>query len=259
MESRAYAFAFLAVLGIVCLGAYIAVSALVDSSGAPIISLNETPVPRELTSTRSATRTPTRPSTPTSTPVVILTVILPTNTPFVLPTATWTLPPFPTPRLIFTPTPRPTATPTPTEVPSPTPVPPTPTPLPTNTSLPPPAPTSTAAPSGFLYRQDGPIAPDPNKDCSGQYIFGTVRDANNAPLPGVRIRLKDSYKQDVRVRTKSGIDAGVYDHQIGITPQLWTVLIVDAGDTPLSAAVNVNFEGVNSGKCWLRLNWRRVN
>lgn len=240
MENRAYAFAFMVVLGIICLGAYVAVSALLDTGGDPIIrfdggSTTPTPVP---VTTRAGTRTPT----PTNTPniPVIPTIIFPTATP-VPPTNTPTLRPFPTPALI------PTRTPTPVD---------TPPPVQSTALPPPPGPTNTPTADArtFQYRVDSGPAVDRTRRCSsGVYIYGFVRDAQNNPLPGVRVKygVTNVINPPAAVTEAKGYELFVRSETT------WYVLIVDNGDRPLSPTVNVRTPAEGSGECWVKLDWKR--
>lgn len=105
MQDRTYAIAFLLVLALICLGAYVAVTTVLFSPRVPTISLG-TPTP---SAPLEVTATPTLPLFPTPTsPPSLVTPVAPTPTP--LPPATPTSSPTPTPE------PSPTG-PTPTAAP----------------------------------------------------------------------------------------------------------------------------------------------
>ena len=237
MENRAYAVAFMGVLAIICLGAYVAVTALFDTSGDPIVRFDANASPTAVpVTTRGGTRTPT----PTNTPFipVIPTLIFPTATPLP-PTATATLPPLPTPRVL------PTRTPAASD-----------TPVASPTSPPPPGPTSTptADPRNFQYRVDSGPAPDPTRGCSsGFYIYGFVRDAQNNPIIGVRVKygVLNVISPPVAVTEAKGYELVVR------SDTMWYVQIVDAGDRPLSPSVNVQMPAAGSSTCWVKLDWKR--
>lgn len=236
MENRAYAIAFMGVLAIICLGAYVAVSALFDTSGDPIVRFDASESPSAAAVvTRGGTRTPT----PTNTPFVpvIPTLIFPTATP-VPPTVTPTLPPLPT-RVL------PTRTPTPTEtaVVSPTPVPPAG-----------PTATPTIDASSFMYRVDSGPAVDRTRNCNaGYYIFGFVRDAQNNPLTGIRVKygVRNLINPPAALTEAKGYELVVR------SDTRWFVQLVDAADRPLSPSVDVQMPAADSGSCWIKLDWKR--
>jgi hypothetical protein len=247
MDNRAYAFAFLCVLGIICLGAYVAVSALFDLSGDPLIRFDAgTGVPTVIAvETRPAG---TRTATPTITPflVFIPTIVFPTATPTPLPpTFTPTLPPLPTPR------PLPTRTPTP--LPGDSPVPP-----PGATALPP-TPTNTPPPGGYPFSYSGPSVE--RRNCVSQYIiFGYVRDSRGQGLAGVQIRYSAKYPHQIdfpNASTRSGSEAGYYELTVGTAGNEIDVALIEAGDRQLSPSVHVSTNGFDGGNCWYLLNWQR--
>ena len=255
MENRAYTFAFLGILAIVCLGGYVAVNALFDPSGDPLIRFNgEAGTPTIVAlGTRPGTRTPT----PTNTPFlfIIPTIIFPTATRTPLPpTNTATLPPFPTPRPL--PTRTPTATPpgadTPTTAPG----------VPTNTQAPVQPPTNTPVPpppsGGFAYVPSGPSVERLN--CASQYIiYGYVRDAGGQGQPNVIIRFVRKYPfvKEFRDTTKGGGEAGRYEFTAGGSSNEYDLTLLDAGDRALSPTVHVTTKGFDEGNCWFQVNWRR--
>lgn len=256
MENRAYAFAFFGVLGIICLGAYVAVSALTDTNGDPLIRFGETN--GAPTAVALATRPPlSRTPTPTITPFIpiIPMIIFPTATPVsaVPATPTATLPPFPTPRLL--PTRTPTAGDTPTTAPN---VPPTNTPAPpppspagaTNTPVPPPPP----PPSNFPYRVENGPSVNRSRGCGGgiYYIYGFVRDAQGQPLSRVRVR----YTTGTIFPPDAVTEAKGFELTVGTADADWFISIVDGNGTALSPTVKVHTAGLYNGDCWFQLNWR---
>jgi hypothetical protein len=254
MENRAYTFAFLGILAIVCLGAYVSVSALFDPNGDPLVRFETDPHAPTLNAlaTRIGTRTPT----PTNTPfiLVIPTIIFPTLSPTPLPpTATPTLPPFPSPRVL--PTRTPTQTPVPTN--SATPVPGQPPPEDTataTTAAPPPRPTNTAVRSTFAFGPVGDVSVDRSRNCAGQYyVYGAVRDSGNQPVFGVRIR----YTTQTIFPPAAVTEAKGYELTIGTADADWFLTIVDGANNSLSPTVLVRTSGLYSGNCWYLVNWRR--
>ena len=241
MENRAYAFAFMAVLGIICLGAYVAISALFDVNGDPLIRFDSgTAAPTVIAlGTRAAS---TRTATPTNTPFVLVipTFVFQTAAP-VLPTATETLPPLPSPR------PLPTRTPTPGSGDTSTPPPPSATP----TNVPP--------PGGYPYSFSGPSVE--HRNCVSQYIiYGYVRDAQGQGTAGVLIHFSARFPHPIdfpTASTKSGSEAGYYELTAGTSGNEFDVTLVESSDRPLSPTVHVSTSGFENGNCWYLLNWRR--
>ena len=247
MDNRAYAFAFMGVLAIVCLGAYVAMSALFDVNGDPLVRFASPTA--DATLVALATRPAgTRTVTPTATPFVVFvpTEVLPTAT-RVPPTPTSSIPPLPSPRLL--PTRTPTITPIPSE---------TPTPQPTSTQAPQPSaiPTIPAPPphGNFPFEPVDNPSVDRSRSCSGQYyIYGFVRDAQNQPLVGVRVHYVTQ-----TVFPHSGVtEAKGYELTVGSADAEWFLTIVDSGDRPLSPTISVRTSGLQAGSCWFVLNWRR--
>jgi hypothetical protein len=229
MESKYQAIAFLVVLAIVCLGAYLAVDAILSGGRTPLISL-ATPTPTRLTIPEGDQTVVAPDSIPTDTPVAPPTPAVPTATP-ILPTPT------PVPA---TPTPIPVATtPTLTETPSgptPTPAPPTP-------------------PGGYQYMPDGPV----HSECGrlSSLIYGWVRDAQGEKLEGVRIRISDQWGNVAEAISKGGNEAGYYDMVRGMETVTWWVVVVDGAGNPHSPVVTIEpVEG--AGGCWYQLDWQRT-
>ncbi len=183
--------------------------------------------------------TPTRiafatavPFTPTSTQTPFE-YVPPTSTPTATPTATGTETPVPSN------TPEDTATHVPTNPPRP----PNPRPVipPTATDTPTPAPptlTPTQTPVPFPYAvSGGPIA-DTSRGCgggSGYYVDGNVVDAQGQGLANVRLRyvLTSSNPNPIFARTKTGIEAGVYQLYLGVQGNVVAITIVDEGNNAL--------------------------
>lgn len=218
MQDRTYAIAFLLILAIICLGAYVAVTTVLFRPRVPTISLGTpTPaVPLEVTAT------PTLPIFPTPTsPPSLVTPVAPTPTP---------LPP-------VTPTPSPSPTPTlePTLVgPTPTPAPPTPV-------------------GGFLYQ----VLSGEKTEC-GQtvaYIRGTVYDAQGNKQAGVKVRLYSNWVSPRITETKGAIiDIGQYNFVMGQDSGPYLLEIVDSAGRPLSLPYNVDYKA----GCTVYIDWQRV-
>lgn len=205
MQDRTYAIAFLLILAIICLGAYVAVTTVLFSPRAPTISLG-TPTPPA----PEVTVTPTLPLFPTPTsPPSVVTPIAPTPTP--LPPAT------PTPSLSPTPTPEPSPM-----GPTPTPVPPTPV-------------------GGFLYQ----VLSGEKTECGQAvaYIRGTVYDAQGNKQAGVRVRLHSDWEPDRITETKGAvIDIGEYNFVMGQSSGLYRLEIVDSTGRAISLPYKVDYK-----------------
>ncbi len=77
-------------------------------------------------------------------------------------------------------------------------------------------------------------------NCPGEYIMGSVLTSTGAPMPGVRITLVDEWGNAAEAWSKSGPgDTGQYDFPISTTPNVYTLTVVDASGTPLSAPVTI--------------------
>lgn len=253
LESLGNALAFLLVFGILAFGGYFIYN-IVFGEG-DVISLGGTTTIR---------------------PTEEVAVSVPTLTPFVsgpVPTASSPTPLFQQPTAApptATNTPIPTNTPLPTSEPSPTvsptsPLPPTPS-EPTPTSFPtstvpptePPLPPPTAVPQ-FAFRVAS-VGPDYSRGCPGYYIFGYVRDSGGNPLPGLRVRVVSEFGYEIPPATTKTDPPGWYDVLISQQRSRWYVSVVDAGNAPLSPAVEVlntgNFvEGSES--CWHQVDFVR--
>lgn len=205
MQDRTYAIAFLLVLAIICLGAYVAATTLLFGPRLPAISLGTPTPPTPL----KLTITPTLPvfPTPTSFPSLV-TPAAPTPTP--LPPAT------PTPSVSPTPTPEPSPT-----GPTATPVPPTPV-------------------GGFLYRLRSIEGPNCQ---SGAYIRGRVYDAQGNGEPGVRVHLYNPWGYNEIRETKAGVDAGNYDFVMGQQSALFRIEIVNSIGQAISPTWDIDYKG----------------
>jgi hypothetical protein len=225
MESKYHAIAFLVVLAIVCLGAYLAVNAILSAGHTPLISLaTSTPTRLAISSGDQATVAPG--SIPTNTPVVPPTPAVPTATPVLItpaPTANRATPTLPV-----------AAIPTPTETPG------EPTPIP---------------PGEYQYMPDGPV----HSECGrpSALIYGWVRDAQGENLEGVRVRVSDPWGNVAEAISKGGNEAGYYDIVRGMETVTWWVVVVDEASNPLSPVVTIEpAQGASS--CWYQLDWQRT-
>lgn len=221
IQDRAYAVAIFLVLGICCIGAYVAVSGFFNAN------------PNGLSlSLSSATETPT-PG---------ITIEIPTET---------AAPP--------TETPRPTAPPTKTPkgfVASPTPalvitrqatldfLPTIPTGEPI-TATPAPSPTITGCGAEFCPRLGPPDSQGPKgTPCSQEYLWGFVIGADGAGAPNVKLHFKEVGGAEGDTRSKGPPDpAGRFDFPAA--SGTWSVQVVDKGGDPLSPPVQVQ-----AGQLW---------
>lgn len=255
MEGRGTAVAFFLILGIICAGLYWSVQAL--RQGGTLISLGGT---EEV----GGSPAPLTVAGPSVTPLVLP----PTETPLFVP-------PTPAPATVT-----PTATPTPQppisiEIPtvaatepagaSPTVAGGTNTPSATPAESPTPEATATetpipASPTPSLPFQIARQQPDFERGCNGHYIYGTVRDASGAPLPGVRLHAYDLYGNDLGIVETKVDPAGSYDFVISPVRDVWTVEVVDESGRPISPRAEVlNTGGFKPGEeaCWHRVDWVR--
>ena len=217
------------------------------------------------------------PSVPTETPTVI-SVPIPTTTYTPRPTLTASATPTdftPAPDIqsgtetaTATPVPTWTWTHTPTQSPtaSATPVPPSSTPTGTwtpslvvATSVPSPEEVRGTDQAIYRYHTLGPAQPDLSQPCPGcprapGYITGRVVDAGGNPLGGVRLVCYNDWHRYPVVGTKG---SGEYDFPILQAEAIWTVVILDEADQPLSPEAAVQFNPLEA--CWYRLNWQRID
>jgi hypothetical protein len=111
-------------------------------------------------------------------------------------------------------------------------------------------------PGSFPYAPVGSASVDRARQCTGQfYIYGLVRDAQNQPLAGVRIR----YTTQTIFPPTAVTEAKGYELTVGTADGEWFLTIVDTADKPISPTVSVRLSGLQSGNCWYQLNWRRTN
>lgn len=258
LESLGNALAFLLVFSILGFGAYFIYNIIfgegdvISLGGANVIRPTEEVVSLVPTLTPFVVGTLAPPSSPTplfqqptAAPPTATVTPLPTDTPF--PTSE------PSPSVSATPVLPPTPDgPTPTSFPTST-VPPTDTPVPT-------APPPTAVPQ-FPFRVAA-AGPDYSRGCTGFYVFGYVRDSGGSPLSGLRVRVVSEFGLEIPPATTKTDPPGWYDVLISQQRSRWYVSVVDAGNAPLSPAVEVlntgNFvEG--SEACWHQVDFVRVN
>ncbi|MBI5035301.1 MAG: carboxypeptidase regulatory-like domain-containing protein [Chloroflexi bacterium] len=235
MQDKAYAVAIVVVLGICCLGMYVAVSGYFNSNPSALSSL-ATPVFQ-------------------STQVV---VNLPTDTP--LPSVTLatqptvaTVAPLPSPLGAFQ-----TITAATTAV-APTAPPVTVRPAASRTS------TSTSANvscAGFQFCPkgglgDSTIAPT-GVECPRNFIWGRVTDSNGAGIPNVRVRFKLATTGEAdTVTTKGAPDpAGIYNIPTGQPGSSWVLWMLDAGGNIASPQITlVTQVYTGAGNCPTRLDF----
>ena len=144
-----------------------------------------------------------------------------------------------------TPTSAPDIAPTITATPTDTPLPPPPTPAPVPTPTPIPTPTR-ARPSPFPFVLAGPIRHD--NACPGEYVMGTVRDAQGRPLVGATLRMEDEFGNgDTRVTKGNPGEEGRYDFVLTGPPRRVYIWVIDEGGNPLSPRVEILHRLPNSG------------
>lgn len=230
MQDRAYAAAILIIIGICCIGAYVAVSGFMNANPDGLsIGLN----------------------LPTQTPTGGVTVEIPTETPG--PPTNTPLPPTKTP-IGFRPTDPPEATRGPTLDFIPTIETPefTETPLPTATLEIPPG---CGAPFCPRLAAPDPRAPTGNP-CPGNYIWGFVLDRNGIGIGGMKVTLRETSGAGDKVTTKAPPDPeGRFD--LPATGGTWTVQVVDRQENPLSPPIQVqaNVSWGGSGNCPTRVDF----
>lgn len=235
MQDKAYAVAIVVVLGICCLGMYVAVSGYLNSNPSALSSL-ATPVFQ-------------------STQVV---VNLPTDTP--LPTVTLatqsivaTAAPLPSPLGAFQ-----TITAATTSVaPTAPPVIVRPTAPPTS-----PATSSSVSCAGFQFcpkggSGDSAIAPT-GVECPRNFIWGRVTDASGAGIPNARIRFKLSTTGEADTVTSKGPPdpAGIYNIPTGQPGSSWVLWMLDAGGNIVSPQITLVTQPYSgAGICPTRLDF----
>ncbi len=121
-------------------------------------------------------------------------------------------------------------------------------------------PTSTPPPvASEPFQPLGPVRTS-RGDCAGTYVLGTVTDRSGAPIPGVRLRLVDEFANEAVAITKAGqADLGRYDFPLAGPPRQFSLAIVDDGGAPLSQSVGFAFYGdapdAEATCYWI--NWQR--
>ncbi len=129
--------------------------------------------------------------------------------------------------------------------------------VPTLTPTRPPLPTNTAQPTGFAFQNVGGVGAT-SEGCSGNYIFGTVRAPDGAPLSGITVLAVDEYGNQL-VATSKAEPPGQYDFPISGGNISYRVSIV-AGAQALSAPIVVSRGTIpDDGRplCYT-LNWQRI-
>jgi hypothetical protein len=220
MRQRGYVIAFVVVLLVGCLGAFVGGRLLwqniqggSSAAGAWTPPVDIAAVTAAPVSVAATTPVAAQPGNPTPPAVIRMTL-----TQVVPPTVV-----IPTPDL-STPTPDPFA---PTMVPY---RPLTPT-LPVTVTV-------TTIPAGVEYVLANPVRHS-NGDCPGNYILGHVMDAQGNPLPNVTLQLVDEYGNRETKVSKGGNEAGRYDFPLFGPPRKFTVAVVDANGDLLSPQVQV--------------------
>ncbi len=218
LQDRAYAVGIFIVLGICCLGAYVAVSGFMNANpgGLTLSFAADTPSPSPASTVKSTTEAPAAVTVP---PLPTVALVPPTNTPK-------------------------GRKPSPT---SPSHGTPSPGFLTDLVTLTPPAPAATATSvsssdcgSRFCPRLGGadPSLGPTGQACPGNYIWGIVYGRNGEGLANRTIRYHDPQGESKDIQTKAPPDpAGRYDIP---TPGggTWTVQLVEGGQ-PLSPAYRV--------------------
>jgi hypothetical protein len=227
MQDRVYAVAIFLILGICCIGTYVAVSGLLNANPEGILA-----------SLNSATVTPT----------VGVTIEIPTETP--APPTNTPLPPTHTPEGFS-----PTDTPAVTRLPTLDFIPTIATPEATAT----PEPSATAVGCGSYYcPRLGP--PDPRgpkgNTCSQEHIWGFVYNLAGEGEPNVRLHFREISGSEGDARTKGDPDPrGLFDFPA--TGGTWTVQVYNRDGGPISAAIQIQAGQVwgGSGHCPTRVDF----
>lgn len=110
----------------------------------------------------------------------------------------------------------------------------------TPTSAPPaPTPTESLVDPGYPFVTAGQVRHG-TSDCPGVSIRGIVRDAQGAPLSGVRLWRYDQWGNEQVIESKtSDVDAGQYDFPLGDTPNVHYVQVIDSGGTIISPVIEI--------------------
>lgn len=237
MQNRLSAIIILVViLGICCLGLYVAISGYLNNNPPPFIA--------NLRGTLPAF---------TAIPIVLATdtpILLQTNTPgAILPTA-------PPPNLPLVTIPSPNA-------PAPTGTAPAPTSRP-NPSAVPPTITTVASCGAFQFcNAGGPpdpsLAPSSAIGCPSNYIWGRVVDLGGKGLPDKKIRFRDPNKEIGTAVTKNTPDIpGKYDIPSGTPPSQWMVWVLGDDGNPISPQVTIMTQNyVGAGNCPNRIDFKQ--
>ncbi len=232
MQNRLYAVATLVILGICCLGLYVAVSGFLNSNQPSLIgnaSRTLPPVTPLVVILGTDTAASTKPITPGT----------------IAPTLAPTLPiiPIPSPALPSATITAPTSTSRPV----------------TPTSLPP-----VSACGNFLFcNVSGPpdlsLAPSSSNGCPSAYIWGLVYDISGKGLANRKFRFKGpSGTEDTRV-TKGAPDiVGKYDISTGAAGGSWVVWILADDDSPASPQVSLTTQNYLGGStCPNRIDFKQ--
>lgn len=227
MQDRAYAAAIFIIIGICCIGAYVAISGFMNANpdGLSLAFI-------------SATQTPT----------LGVTVEIPTET--AGPPTNTPLPPTKTP-IGFKPTDVPEATRGPTLDFIPTIV------TPEFTPTPPPSATPTGCGAIFCPRFAPPDARAPTGNpCPDNYIWGFVFDQIGKGLGGMKVALRELNGAADKVTTKAPPDPeGRFDFPAN--GGTWTVQVVDRQENPISPPIQIqaHVPWGGSGNCPTRVDF----
>ncbi len=261
VQERAYAAAIFIIIGICCIGAYVAISGFLNSNsdGLDFFGQALTPatprlgivIPTETPAPPSATPLPTIP--PTETPVGFIPSVTPATTPV------QDAGQAPTPTLDLLPTAL-NATPG-TEMPTPTPS-ASPT-LELDQPTAPPAPTAVSACGlPFCPRPLGPpdaaLAPT-GRPCPDNYLWGLVLDESGEGIPGLKVRFRDPGGGGDDAVTKGAPDPpGRYDVPTG-AGGTWTLQLLDPSGNALSPVVRMQAHQAytGGGSCPTRVDFRK--
>lgn len=233
MQNRLYAIVILVVvLGICCLGLYVAISGFLNNNPPSFIAnLRGTP--------------------PVFTAIPI---VLPTDTPILLQTNT--------PSVISPTSPPPTLA----AVSSPSPIVPAPTLRPTSTTIQPTISTASSC-GGFPFcnlggAPDPSLAPSSASGCPSNYIWGRVVDLSGKGLPDRRIKYKNVTSDEILppVNTKNTPDIpGKYDIPTGAPGGQWIVWLQGDDGNPISPQVAITTQNyVGAGHCPNRIDFRQT-
>jgi hypothetical protein len=104
-----------------------------------------------------------------------------------------------------------------------------------------PAPAATAAAGvDYPFMPVGPLRSD-NQGCAEAAIGGSVRDAEGAPLAGVRLWRYDQFGNEQVVESSAGeADRGQYSFVVGDVANIHYVQVIDVGGAIISPVVQVD-------------------